>query len=67
MAVVFFETSDWFSKISPRLGFSHVITDQSTFTFNYGIYHQTPIFENIYLNTSSQEDPEELFENTEAW
>jgi len=66
LAVVFFSESDWFSKISPRVGFSHIITDQSTFTFNYGVYHQTPIFENIYLNTSSLEDPEELFEKTEA-
>ena len=65
MAIVIFEKSKWFYKISPRLGFSHVITDQSTFTFNYGVYHQTPIYQNIYLNTSSQEDPEKLFSETE--
>ena len=63
-AVVFFKDSDWLWKISPRIGFSHIITDQATFTFNYGVYYQTPTYANIYLNTNKQEDPEELFEES---
>ena len=63
---VFLEQSGWFYKISPRLGFSHVITDKSTFTFNYGLYYQTPVYQNIYLNTNRLENPEELFEEGEG-
>ena len=59
---VILKSADWFYKISPRIGFSHVITDKSTFTFNYGLYYQTPKYQNIYLNTNRMEDPEELFE-----
>ncbi len=66
-ARVFFRDSEWFWKFSPRLGISHVITDEATFTFNYGVYHQTPVYENIYLNTNRQEDPEELFEESEGY
>ena len=61
-----FTKADWFSKISPRLGFSHVITDKATFSFNYGVYYQTPIYQNIYLNTNRLDDPEELFEETKG-
>ena len=43
---VFFKNSEWFWKISPRLGFSHVISDEATFTFNYGVYYQTPKYFN---------------------
>ena len=64
--MVFLEDSDWFYKISPRIGLSHVITDKSTFTFNYGLYYQTPIYQNVYLNTNRLEDPEELFEEGEG-
>jgi len=63
---VFLKDSGWFYKISPRLGFSHVITDKSTFTFNYGLYYQTPVYQNIYLNTNRLENPEELFEEGEG-
>ena len=48
---VIFKDSEWFYELSPRVGFSHVITDKATFTFNYGVYHQTPVYERIYLNT----------------
>ena len=58
--------SDWAYKISPRIGFSHVITDKSTFTFNYGLYYQNPVYQDIYLNTNNLEDPEELFEEGEG-
>jgi len=61
-----FTKADWFSKVSPRLGFSHVITDQATFTFSYGVYYQTPIYQNIYLNTNRLDNPEELFEESEG-
>lgn len=67
MQKVIFKPSEWFYKISPRLGFSHVITDQATFTFSYGLYYQTPIFQNVYLNTNRLEDPEELFEEGEGY
>ncbi|NOZ75960.1 MAG: TonB-dependent receptor plug domain-containing protein [FCB group bacterium] len=63
---VIFTPANWFYKISPRLGFSHVITDRSTFTFNYGVYYQTPIYQNVYLNTNRLEDPETLFEEGEG-
>ncbi len=66
MGEVFFKPSEWFYKVSPRIGFSHIITDQSTFTFNYGIYYQTPIYQNIYLNTFSLADPLDLFTRTES-
>ena len=63
---VILKNADWFYKVSPRIGFSHVITDKSTFTFNYGLYYQTPTYQNIYLNTNRLEDPEELFEEGEG-
>jgi len=63
---VIFTPADWFYKISPRIGFSHVITDRSTFTFNYGVYYQTPVYQNVYLNTNRLEDPETLFEEGEG-
>jgi hypothetical protein len=63
---VVFEESKWFYKISPRLGFSHVITDRATFTFNYGLYYQTPIYQNVFLQTNRLEDPAELFEEGEG-
>ena len=63
---VFFVDSDWQYKISPRIGISHVITDDATFTFNYGVYYQTPVYERVYRNTNRQEDPEELFEQADG-
>jgi len=63
---VILKDAEWFYKVSPRIGFSHVITDKSTFTFNYGLYYQTPRYTYIYLNTNRMEDPEELFEEGEG-
>ena len=63
---IFFKYADWQYKISPRIGVSHVITDEATFTFNYGVYHQTPIYEHIYLNTNRQEDPIELIQESDG-
>ena len=63
---IMLKNSNWSYKISPRIGFSHVITDKSTFTFNYGLYFQNPVYQNVYLNTNSLEDPEELFEEGEG-
>jgi len=65
-AVVIFKASEWFYDLSPRIGFSHVITDRSTFTFNYGVYHQNPKYERIYLNTNRLEDPQDVFEDDGA-
>ncbi len=45
-----FAKSDWEYRISPRLGFSHVITDNATFTFGYGKFTQTPTYRNKYIN-----------------
>ena len=42
--------SEWEYAISPRLGFSHVITDNATFTFGYGKFVQRPTYRNIYIN-----------------
>ena len=63
---VLFTDTKWTYQISPRLGFSHVITDQATFTFNYGIYYQTPTYQNVFLRTNMLEDPEELFESSSS-
>ncbi len=63
---ILLKNSNWSYKISPRIGFSHVITDKSTFTFNYGLYFQNPVYQNVYLNTNSLEDPETLFEEGEG-
>jgi hypothetical protein len=64
---VFFEYSDWLYKVSPRFGISHILTDGATFTFNYGLYYQTPVYENIYLNTNRQENPEEIIVDSEGY
>ena len=61
---VFFRNSEWLYNVSPRIGVSHVITDGATFTFNYGVYYQTPVYQNIYLNTNRQEDPQEVIEES---
>ena len=58
---VIFKPSEWLYKISPRIGISHVISDGATFTFNYGLYYQTPIYEFIYRNVNKLEDPEQAF------
>ena len=62
-AYVIFKDSDWLYKVSPRLGISHVISDDATFTFNYGLYYQTPVYEYIYRNVSKLEDPGQTFED----
>ncbi len=61
---VFYLPSKWFYKISPRLGISHVITDKATFVFSYGLYYQTPVYQNVFLNTNRIYDPEALFEES---
>jgi hypothetical protein len=53
--------------LSPRFGISHILTDGATFTFNYGLYYQTPVYENIYLNTNRQENPEEVIVESEGF
>jgi hypothetical protein len=42
--------SGWEYTLSPRIGFSHVITDNATFTFGYGQFAQTPQYRNKYIN-----------------
>ncbi len=63
-AKVLFTNTNYTYKISPRLGFSHVITDKSNFTFNYGIYYQNPIYRNVFINTGQLEDPTSIFEQS---
>ena len=67
MPQVFFEYSEWLYKISPRFGISHILTDGATFTFNYGLYYQTPVYEHIYLNTNRQENPAEVIVESEGF
>jgi len=62
-SIVMFKDSEWIYKISPRIGISHVIADGATFTFNYGLYYQTPVYEFIYRNVSKLEDPLEAFQD----
>ena len=47
-------------RISPRLGLSHPITDQASFTFGYGHFYQNPIYRNVYLNLPRYGDNDEL-------
>jgi len=61
---VIFKDSEWLYKISPRLGISHIISDGATFTFNYGVYYQTPTYEQIYRNVNKLEDPGQAFEDS---
>jgi len=63
-ANVLFTNTSFLYKISPRLGFSHVITDKSNFTFNYGVYYQNPIYRNVFINTGQLEDPTAIFEQS---
>lgn len=53
--------TDWEALVSPRLGFSHVITDKSSFTFGYGVYYQNPTYRNVYLNKDDKADSTEFF------
>ena len=51
----------WEFLWSPRLGFSHVITEKSTFTFGYGIYYQNPTYRDIYNNIDERDNLDEFF------
>lgn len=53
--------TDWEMLVSPRLGFSHVITDRSTFTFGYGVYYQNPTYRNVFLNKDDKADSTTFF------
>lgn len=59
------EDTDWEYLWSPRLGFSHVITDKSTFTFGYGIYYQNPTYRDVYTNVDSRDDIDEFFQSVD--
>ena len=63
---VIFNDSKWFYKVSPRIGISHIITENITFVFNYGLYYQTPVYSMVFLNTNRQENPNELFQHTQG-
>lgn len=51
----------WEFLWSPRLGFSHVITEKSTFTFGYGIYYQNPTYRDVYNNIDKRANMDEFF------
>jgi hypothetical protein len=53
-------------RISPRLGFSHVITSRATFTFGYGHFYQNPIYRNVYLNLPRYGGNDELLLQTDV-
>lgn len=53
--------TDWEFLWSPRLGFSHVITEKSTFTFGYGIYYQNPTYRDVYNNVDKRDELDEFF------
>lgn len=53
--------SQWFARYSPRLGFSHIITDRSKFIFGYGVYYQNPVYRNVYINSDALSDSSEFF------
>jgi outer membrane receptor protein involved in Fe transport len=42
-------TGELRSQLSPRLGVSHPVTDQSVIYFNYGHFFQNPVYRNLYL------------------
>jgi hypothetical protein len=53
-------------RVSPRLGFSHVITSRATFTFGYGHFYQNPIYRNVYLNLPRYGNNGELLLQTDV-
>ena len=55
------EPTEWEFLWSPRLGFSHVITEKSTFTFGYGIYYQNPTYRDIYNNIDERDNLDLFF------
>ena len=60
------ESSKWWWKVSPRFGISHVLTDRSTFTFNYGLYYQTPKYEYAYKDVNKLDSFQEYLEESES-
>ncbi|MBN1783239.1 TonB-dependent receptor [bacterium] len=42
-------------QLSPRLGISHPITENSKLFFNYGHFKQTPAFETLYRNGRTED------------
>lgn len=55
----------WEYLWSPRLGFSHVITEKSTFTFGYGIYYQNPTYRDVYTNVDARDNIDEFFQSVD--
>lgn len=47
---VVFKEAESSTKISPRLGVSFPISDNSVMHFNYGVYYQVPRFSYMYTN-----------------
>jgi hypothetical protein len=55
--------TEWEYLWSPRLGFSHVITEKSTFTFGYGVYYQNPTYRDVYTNVDARDDIDKFFQS----
>jgi outer membrane receptor protein involved in Fe transport len=47
-------TSEPKSKVSPRLGMSHPISDHTVIHFNYGLYYQVPLYAYMYTNLDAE-------------
>ncbi|PWB74770.1 hypothetical protein C3F09_03520 [candidate division GN15 bacterium] len=47
-----FKTADGRSELSPRLGVSFPVTENSVVRFNYGVYYQAPQYTTMYTNLS---------------
>jgi outer membrane receptor protein involved in Fe transport len=39
------------AQLSPRLGITYAVTEQTTFNFNYGWYFKEPLLDNVLANT----------------
>lgn len=39
------------TQLSPRLGITYAVTEQTTFNFNYGLYFEQPLFGEVLTNT----------------
>ncbi|HET9135599.1 MAG TPA: TonB-dependent receptor [Candidatus Kapabacteria bacterium] len=46
-----FKTAPVQTQLSPRLGITYAVTDQTTFDFNYGLFFKQPLFGDVLSNT----------------
>jgi hypothetical protein len=46
-----FEKAPIQTQLSPRLGITYAVTEQTTFNFNYGLYFKQPLLNEVLTNT----------------